>query len=76
MGLRNHSGRSSPKLSHPPKVQKASGPAAKKIFSADPKQAENDNIPRKMRPAAHDAKQTAIAKRARNTVKKLSNQVI
>jgi|SRR3974390_1197165 len=41
-----------------------------------PKSSEPDNVGRKIRPAAHNARQAGVAKRAARTVKKLSNQVI
>jgi hypothetical protein len=41
-----------------------------------PKVSEPDNVGRLVRPAAHNARQTGVAARARKTVKRLSDQVI
>ena len=55
---------------------KATTHNARKEFGVMAKKSEPDNVGRQTRPAAHDAKQSKIAKRARHTVKRLSNQVI
>jgi hypothetical protein len=57
------------------KVQQYGG-AGKGLFEKKPKAVEADNVGRKMRPPAHNPRQTKVAKRARNTVKRLSDQVI
>lgn len=55
---------------------KAFKEGAREKFMRSPKQSEPDNVGRKTRPAAHSAKQAGVAKRARKTVKRLSDQVI
>ncbi len=49
---------------------------AKALFERKPKSPAPDNVGRKVRPAAHGAQQAGVAKRAKRTVKRLSNQVI
>jgi len=46
------------------------------LFAKKPKSVEADNVGRKIRPAAHNARQKGVAKRARKTTKNLSDQVI
>jgi hypothetical protein len=49
----------------------------RKFFGKMAKKAgESDQVGRKIRPAAHNARQSGVAKRARNTVKRLSGQLI
>lgn len=49
---------------------------ARAAFAKKAKSPEPDNVGRKVRPAAHAARQAGVAKRARKTVKRLSDQVI
>ena len=51
-------------------------PLGKELFAERPKKPEPDNVGRRLRPAAHNAKQAGVARRARGTVKRLSDKVI
>jgi hypothetical protein len=46
------------------------------LFAKKPKSPEADNVGRKLRPAAHNARQKGVAKRTRAITKRLSDQVI
>lgn len=50
--------------------------AGSALFGIKPKSNEPDNVGRKVRPAAHNAKQAGVAKRAKRTVKRLSDRMI
>ena len=45
-------------------------------FAKKPKAVAPDNVGRKVRPAAHNPRQTKVAGRAKNLVKRLSGHVI
>jgi ribonuclease D len=58
------------------KKVKEYGHNARSLFAEHAKKPEPDNVGRKMRPAAHAPKQAKVAKRARATVKRLSDKHI
>jgi hypothetical protein len=58
------------------KVAHDFGTNAPEKFGITAKKTENDNLGRKLRPAAHNPRQTKVAGRARNLVKRLSGHVI
>ena len=57
-------------------VKTMAGKAAKPVFKETAKKPETDDLPGKMRKAAHAPKQAGVARRSKHEVKKLSNQVI
>ena len=58
------------------KHQKQFNHNAPRLFAKKPKAVEPDNVGRKVRPAAHNARQSGVAKRAKAHVKRLSGQMI
>jgi hypothetical protein len=78
-----HSGRGKGKLAHKlpgekVEVKPVAGRRAKtsKVFGLAPKKPEEDDVPGKMRPAAHSAEEGKKAKKRTALMKRLSHQVI
>jgi hypothetical protein len=58
------------------KKVKQYGKNAPALFAKKPKSVEPDNVGRKVRPAAHNPRQSGVAKRSRALVKRLSGGLI
>jgi hypothetical protein len=73
---KHHEGRGKLKAKrHGDKVHQFKHNAPEK-FAKKPKDPLPDNVGRKVRPAAHNPRQTKVANRAKNLVKKLSGHII
>ena len=58
------------------KHEKQLGKNAPALFAKKPKATEPDNVGRKVRPAAHNARQKGVAKRASKAVRRLGDGLI
>ena len=74
--IKHHSGRGKLQAHHQGDKVKQFKKNAPEKFAVKPKSVQPDNVGRKMRPAAHNPRQTKVANRAKNLVKKLSGHVI
>lgn len=72
----HHSGRGKLQAHHRGDKVKQFKHNAPSKFEQKPKSSGPDNVGRKVRPAAHNPRQTQVANRAKSLVKKLSGHVI
>jgi hypothetical protein len=74
--VKHHAGRGKLQAQHQGDKVKQFKKNAPSKFAVKPKSSQPDNVGRKVRPAAHNPRQTKVANRAKNLVKRLSGHVI
>lgn len=73
---KHHEGRGKLKAKRQGDMVKQFKANAPEKFAKKPKSSLPDNVGRRVRPAAHNPRQTKVANRAKNLVKRLSGHVI